>query len=163
MAVGELVRVVLDTNVIYSALREGGVPHPDTGRIAPPGRIVAWAQQGLIQHYVSDPLLREHERVLMESLDEINTRRRWLGLRGLRASDISSFLDAWTEKAALVGIVFSTRPAMEGAAAADEMVLELTAGSGALLITGNRKHFEPMVRPYRIRLMTPGEFTRAMS
>lgn len=131
-------RVVLDTNVLVSALLKPG---------GKPARILRLILQGQIEILTNEAILSEYTEVLSRPkfhLDPQNVRTilETLRSRGIHAPALPIFLDL--------------------ADPGDEPFLEAALGAGAdALVTGDRKHF-PRARCRGQKVMTPDEFLRGL-
>ena len=127
-------RVVLDTNVLVSALL---TPH------GPPARIVRFALAG-------DIALLHDERILAE-YREVLTRARF----GFDPHDVAVVL----EELERLGEPVLARPLYVTLPDPDDLpFLEVAvAGDTEALVTGNFKHFEPATRSHALAIVTPAE------
>jgi len=131
------VRVVIDTNVLLSALRS---------RRGASFRLMEELGSPQFQPIISPPLCLEYEDVL---------RRPGL-LLGYTAQDISDFLDYFLSECIECRIHFLWRPRLPDPK--DDLVLELAlAGSAPFIITHNTRDFQG-VDALGIRIVTPDEF-----
>lgn len=125
-------RVVLDTNVLVSAL------------LTPAGtcaRVVDLTVEGVIVPHVDDRILAEYESVLHR--------------RGLKidARDADLLLDLLRH----AGVPISALPLVSRLPDADDMpFLEVAAASGAILVTGNTRHF-PSRAVAGVTVITPAD------
>lgn len=141
------IRVILDTNIMYSALLAGGKP-------AAVLRKVMKHDNGLIG-CVSTALLYEYEEILKGKLQAINANRIKLGLETLTYKDIDLMLDTFTACSLQCAISLLTRPSL--ADPDDEFIMDLAARSGAIICTGNVKDFRAIEAPSRVEVMTPAQ------
>lgn len=148
----EPLKVVIDTNVVYSAFRSGGVP----------ANIVDWALQcdGLVP-CVSNSLILEYENVLKRGLRDINGARAAKDLSRLTPSMVDGLLDLFIERSYLYAIRLSARPALTDDG--DEKVLDLVLVSGGTLVTGNIKDFSAAIGPYGISVLSCSELVRRVT
>lgn len=146
-----MLRVVLDTNVIYSALRSGGKPMQLLRMVLHHDGLVAC---------LSTALLLEYEEKLIGKLADINAARAARQEPTLNRREIVELLNNLTDASCLCAVHQWTRPSLTDPD--DEMVLELALAAPAVLCTGNKRDFAPAVNPYRIILMTPAELLRAL-
>jgi len=131
------VRVVIDTNVLFSALRS---------RRGASFRVLQKLGSPQFQPVVSPPLCLEYEDVL---------RRPGL-LPGYTAQDIDDFLDYFLSECMECRIYFLWRPRLPDPK--DDLILELAlAASAPIIVTHNTRHFEG-VDSLGIRAVTPGDF-----
>jgi putative PIN family toxin of toxin-antitoxin system len=136
---GLVVRVVLDTDVVIAALRsESGA-----SRV-----LLTGALQGDFSLLVSVPLMLEYEAVA--------TRPAHLAASGLSERDVHVLLDALATVIVPVRLAFLWRPVLPDAA--DDMVLETAAnGRADLLVTLNRRDFEPAREAFAFEVVSPRE------
>jgi putative PIN family toxin of toxin-antitoxin system len=129
------VRIVLDTNVLVSALL-----NPQ----GPPGRILDFVLAGKAVLLVDDRILDEYRDVL--------TRRRF-AFDAAEVATLLAFLDAESEWVAATGPPFTlTDPG-------DQPFAEVAVAAGAdFLVTGNPRHFPPSRLPTALRIATPAHF-----
>lgn len=130
-------RVVIDTNVLVSALRSArGASF----------RLVQLLGSGRFEPVISPPLCLEYEDVL---------RRRDV-LPGYTDRDISDFLDYFLSECVECRIHFLWRPYLPDPK--DDLVLELAlAGAARFIITHNLRHFEG-ADALKIAAVTPAAF-----
>ena len=131
-----MIRVVLDTNVIISALLKEG---------SAPALILSLALEGHIQLCVTEEIFAEYTGVLsrekFQSLDQASVRK------ALQSIKRKSF---WVSPSTRINII-KIDPE-------DNKFLECALEAKAhYLITGNRKHF-PMAHYDQTRIMSPGDF-----
>ena len=122
-----MIRIVVDTNVIVSAL------------LNPRGfeaRLIRTILVGRVQLYTSELILAEYEGVLMRSKFAINMRRKRKALSRLRA----------------LSIIVRPLHAIKGSPdKSDNRFLECATAAGAdFLITGNKRHFPTQFRQTQI-------------
>ena len=126
-------KVVLDTNVLVSGLITAG---------GACGQIVGLIAEERIQPCVDERILLEYEAVLSRPRFQID------------AEDAAGVL----ELIRCNGEVFTPAPlAQEMPDAKDQAFLEVAATAGAVLITGNTRHFPPRVLA-GVTVMTPSAF-----
>ena len=129
-------QVVLDTNVIYSALRS---------RRGASFKILSLLGSGRFEIHLSVPLVLEYEEVLQK-------KRRDLGLT---ESDVDDVLDYLCRIAGLHEIHFLWRPRLKDPD--DEMILELAVGASCdYIVTYNKADF-PGVEKFGVELVTAKE------
>lgn len=130
-----MIRVVIDTNVLVSALLTGGLPEA----------VVDLAISGEVQWFASESILAEYEDVIK---------------RPRLAIDFDKAADAMARIRAIVSIV---SPAVRVAAARDpddNQFLECADTAQAhFLVSGNIRHFPEVWKETRI--VTPREFIDA--
>jgi putative PIN family toxin of toxin-antitoxin system len=131
-----MIRVVLDTNVVVSAmLRSGGLPET----------IFNLAINGEVQLYVSEPILAEYEDVLRRPRLAIDPEKVTVALARIRAA------------ALLVHPVEQVTAALDPD---DNIFLECAEAAQAhCLVTGNSRHFPE--RWEATRILTPRQFMDA--
>ncbi len=139
IAHGTSVRVVLDTCILFSALRSSvGASFHILGSL--PGK--------KFQPIVSTPLFLEYEDVL----------RRPLQFPHLTVRDIDDFLDYVASSCEFTRINFLWRPFLPDPN--DDLVLEVAvAGQVDALVTYNRKDFVG-ADSFGIRILSPQEFIK---
>jgi putative PIN family toxin of toxin-antitoxin system len=136
------VRIVIDTNVLVSALRS---------RRGASFRLVQSIGSGAFQPIISPPLCLEYEDVF---------RRPGL-LPGYSIQDIDDFLDYFLSACVECRIHFLWRPQLPDPK--DDMLLELAlAGSAQFIVTYNLRDFAG-VEAYGIRAVTPDNFLSILS
>lgn len=128
-------RVVLDTNVLVSALAFPG---------GPPSRVLELASEEAVEAFVSPTLLRELARVLRDKL----------GLPDDTVSELTS---------AAAGICNLVTPRIQVDELRrdpdDNRVLELAAEAEAdYIVTGNLRHLRPLAEWRGTKIRTPAEF-----
>jgi putative PIN family toxin of toxin-antitoxin system len=139
---GDMIRAVLDTNVLIAASRSRQGASFALLRALRERRFIALA---------SVPLLLEYEAVLK--------RPEQLQASGRTLAMTEAFLDALCRYVAPVHLHYLWRPQTRDAA--DEMVLETALnGRADALVTLNIADFDAAARRFRLPLMTPGEFYR---
>lgn len=135
-------RVVIDTNVLLSALRS---------RRGASFRLAQKLGSPQFQPIISPPLCLEYEDVL---------RRPGL-LSGYTAQDIGNFLDYFLSQCVECRIHFLWRPQLPDPK--DDMILELAlAGNAFFIITHNTRDFQG-VDALGIRAVTPNDFLGILS
>jgi uncharacterized protein len=113
-----MIRVVLDTNVIVSALLQP---------LGPPAQILVLALSKSIQMYVSDPVFAEYEEVIGRPKLKRNDTTIAATLKGMRECGM------W---------VTPTEAVRACADLDDDIFVECAlAANAAYLVTGNLKHF----------------------
>ena len=134
-------RVVIDTNVLVSALRSNrGASF----------RLLSEIDSGRSEICVSVPLVLEYEAALFR-------QARSLGLSRRDASDV---LDYVCSVARRQSIFFLWRPQLRDPG--DDMVLEAAVAAGCrYIVTFNKRDFESS-RPFPVRVVTPQEFLKTI-
>jgi len=132
------VRVVLDTNVIVSALLFGGYPE----------RVLLAGLRGEIQLLTSQALLQELENVLSKKFK--------LGVRLVK--DTIDLLKTLAE-------IVETTSQLKAIAHPDDdnRVLECAVdGHAEFIVTGDTKHILPLKEYKGIKILTPSEFAKIL-
>ena len=137
-------RTVLDTDVLVAAVRS------DRGA----SRVVLTA--ALKQRYptlASVPLMLQYESVL--------TRAEHLAAARISAADVEILLDAIALVAEPIRISYLWRPVL--ADPGDDLVLETAVnGRADLVVTFNRRHFEPAAAPFGLEILAPADAVRRL-
>lgn len=137
-------RVVLDTDIIVTALRSATGGSNAVLREAAHGRITALVTPALFLEY--EAVLKRPEQRLVHGL-------------GLR--DIDRFLSALAAACEAVEVSFQWRPQLSDAN--DEMVLETAVnGQADALITHNVRDFAKGAERFGLRVLRPGEFLKEL-
>jgi putative PIN family toxin of toxin-antitoxin system len=137
-------RVVLDTNVLIAALRS------DRGASRV---LLTEALEGRFTLLASVPLMLEYEAVA--------TRAEHLEAAGLSEADVHAVLDALAAVIEPVRLAFLWRPLLHDGD--DDMVLETAVnGQADLLVTVNRRDFEPAVGMFGLKVVSPAEAVRRL-
>jgi len=136
--------VVLDTDVIVAAVRS------DRGA----SRILLIA--ALDRRYptlASVPLMLQYESVL--------TRAEHLAAAGISAADVEVLLDAIAVVAEPIRISYLWRPLLPDPG--DDLVLETAVnGRANVVVTFNRRDFEPAALRFALEVITPAEAVRRL-
>lgn len=134
-------RVVLDTNVLVSALRSRrGASH----------RVLLAVAGGKVEIALSVPLVLEYEDAAKRTAREV----------GLSSQDVDDVLDYLCSVAHLQAIHFLWRPVLRDVR--DDHVLELAVEAGCdVIVTHNLKDFAGSER-FGVRVATPQEFMRSI-
>jgi putative PIN family toxin of toxin-antitoxin system len=136
-----LPRVVLDTNVIVSALASSSGASAELLRLAIRRRLLP---------VVTPALALEYEDVL--------SRAKIRSLVGLDAAEVGDFMDAMISVSLLTASVWRYRPQL--ADPGDEIVLEAAlSGAAHAIVTFNKADFI-LSAYFGIAVVTPGEFMR---
>lgn len=134
MEAASLLRVVIDTNVVFEGLtKRGGA----AGLL-----IEAWLA-GLLQVYVSNALAYEYADVLSRKLSE----ERWQRIKPVLGTLLS--------KAHFVIIRYSWRPISPDPA--DEHVIDCAMNAGATVVTSNVRDFDKAREALGLQVVTPVE------
>jgi predicted nucleic acid-binding protein len=135
-----LLRVVIDTNVVFEGLtKQGGA----SGLI-----IDAWLA-GLMVVCVSNTLAYEYDDVLSRKL----APARWILLKPLLGRLLSI--------AEYTGIYFSWRPTSPDPG--DDLAIDCAMNAGAIVVTSNIKDFRSAGESLGLRVMTPVEFVSVLA
>ncbi len=131
--------IVLDTNVIVSALRsQRGASY----------KLLMEIGSDTFDINVSVPLVLEYE----------DATKRLIGTMRLKKKDIDDILDYICMVAKRWEIFYLWRPYLKDPK--DDMVLELAVTSNSdFIVTYNKKDFQN-IRPFGLRVVTPKEFLR---
>ena len=135
-----LLRVVVDTNVVFEGLtKKGGAS----------GLIVdAWLA-GLMVVCVSNTLAYEYDDVLSRKL----AKERWIEIQPVLARLISI--------AEYTSIYFSWRPTSPDPG--DDLAIDCAMNADAIVVTSNVKDFRSAREWLRLRVMTPVEFVSVLA
>jgi putative PIN family toxin of toxin-antitoxin system len=137
-------RVVLDTDVIVTALRSA------TGGS---NAILREAARGRLTPLVTPALFLEYEAVLKRPEQRL--------AHGLRLDDIDRFLAALASACEAVEVSFQWRPQLSDPN--DEMVLETAVnGRAEALITHNLRDFSKGAARFGLRVLRPGELLKEL-
>lgn len=135
-----LLRIVVDTNVVFEGLtKQGGA----SGLI-----IDAWLA-GLMVVCVSNALAYEYDDVLSRKLSE----KRWKTLQPV--------LGYLLNVAQYTNIYFSWRPTSPDAG--DDLVIDCAMNAGAIVVTSNIRDFRSARDSLGLRIMTPVEFVSVLA
>lgn len=138
--IGDMKRVVLDTNVLVSAARS---------RHGASFAVLQALRRRRFLMLVSVPLMLEYEAVLKRP-DQLQVGNRTLTM-------VDGFLDALCRYAEPVHLHYLWRPQTRDAA--DEMVLETALnGRADILVSLNTADFAKAASRFRLDLLTPGAF-----
>ena len=134
-------QVVIDTNVLVSALRsKRGASY----------RLIMMLGDSRWQANVSVSLLLEYEQVAKRQAPQL----------GLTEAEVDRFLASLCSKASLQPIFFLWRPALRDPK--DEHILELAVASESdFIVTFNAKDFVGAER-FGVAVLTPGDFLRKL-
>lgn len=137
---GNMKRIVLDTNILVSAARS---------REGASFAVLQALRQRRFVALVSVPLMLEYEAVLK--------RPEQLQVGGRTLAMVDAFLDALCLHVEPVHLHYLWRPRTRDAA--DEMVLETALnGRADALVSLNTADFSKAARRFRLSLLTPGAF-----
>lgn len=140
----DMYRVVLDTDIIVTALRSA------TGGS---NAVLREAAHGRITPLVTPALFLEYEAVLKRPEQRL--------VHGLGLRDIDRFLSALAAACEAVEVSFQWRPQLSDAN--DEMVLEAAVnGQADALITHNVRDFAKGAERFGLRVLRPGELLKEL-
>jgi predicted nucleic acid-binding protein len=135
-----LLRIVIDTNVVFEGLtKQGGA----SGLI-----IDAWLA-GLMVVCVSNALAYEYDDVLSRKLSE----ERW--------SKLQPVLGQLLRVTQYTDIYFSWRPTSPDAG--DDLVIDCAMNAGAIVVTSNMRDFRSAKDSLGLRVMTPVQFVSLLA
>jgi putative PIN family toxin of toxin-antitoxin system len=137
------VRIVLDTNVVVSALTWGG----------PPYQLVQMAIDSDVVLCTSLPLLDELQEVLLR--DHLSSRLRQ------RQTSVEEAIVLYGELAVTVSLIATPR-VVPGDADDDQVIATAVAAQADLLVSGDR-HLLVLGSHQNIRIVTPAEAIRVIS
>lgn len=137
-------RTMLDTDVLVAAVRS------DLGA----SRVLLTAAlEGSYPMVVSVPLMLQYESVL--------TRSEHLEAARISAKDVEILLDALAMVIEPVRISYLWRPVLPHAD--DDLVLETAVnGRVGIVVTFNRRHFEPAAKPFGLEILAPADAVRRL-
>ena len=137
-------RTVLDTDVLVAAVRS------DRGA----SRVLLTA--ALERRYpvlASVPLMLQYESVL--------TRSEHLAAARISAADVEVLLDAIALVSEPIRISYLWRPVLSDPG--DDLVLEAAVnGRADVVVTFNRRHFEPAAAPFGVEILAPTDARRRL-
>jgi predicted nucleic acid-binding protein len=141
---GVLGPTVMDADVLVAAVRS------DRGA----SRVLLTAAlERRYQVLASVPLMLQYESVL--------TRSEHMAAAGISAADVQVLLDAIARVATPVRISFLWRPMLPDPD--DDLVLETAVnGHAEVVVTFNRRHFEPAAASFGIEIVAPAEALRRL-
>jgi predicted nucleic acid-binding protein len=135
-----LLRIVVDTNVVFEGLtKQGGA----SGLI-----IDAWLA-GLMVVCVSNALAYEYDDVLSRKLSE----ERW--------SKLQPVLGKLLNVAQYTNIYFSWRPTSPDAG--DDLAIDCAMNAGAIVVTSNIRDFRSAKESLGLRVLTPVQFVSILA
>jgi len=135
-----LLRIVVDTNVVFEGLtKQGGA----SGLI-----IDAWLA-GLTVVCVSNALAYEYQDVLSRKLSEA----RWSKLQPVLGQILSI--------AHYTNIYFSWRPTSPDAG--DDLVIDCAMNAGTIVVTSNIRDFQSAKESLGLRVLTPVQFVSVLA
>lgn len=137
-------KLVLDTNVIVTALRSPAGASAELLRAARRGQVTLLANVALALEYEAICLMPEH-----------------VSASGLAVSDVQLYLDAVMAMTEPVDTHFLWRPQLRDPA--DEFVLEAAVnGQAQAIVTFNIKDFGNAPARFGLKVMTPAETVRRL-
>lgn len=140
----DMYRVVLDTDIIVTALRSA------TGGS---NAVLREAAHGRITPLVTPALFLEYEAVLKRPEQRL--------VHGLGLRDVDRFLAGLAATCEAVEVSFQWRPQLSDAN--DEMVLDAAVnGQADALITHNVRDFAKGAERFGLRVVRPGEFLKEL-
>ena len=135
-----LLRIVVDTNVVFEGLtKQGGA----SGLI-----IDAWLA-GLMVVCVSNALAYEYDDVLSRKL----SKERW--------NNLQPVLGQLLNVAQYTNIYFSWRPTSPDAG--DDLVIDCAMNAGAIVVTSNIRDFRSAKESLGLRVLTPVQFVSLLA
>jgi predicted nucleic acid-binding protein len=135
-----LLRIVVDTNVVFEGLtKQGGA----SGLI-----IDAWLA-GLMVVFVSNALAYEYDDVLSRKL----SKERW--------SKLQPVLGKLLSMAQYTNIYFSWRPTSPDAG--DDLVIDCAMNAGAIVVTSNIRDFWSAKESLGLKVITPVQFVSILA
>jgi predicted nucleic acid-binding protein len=140
MSTAPLLRVVIDTNVVFEGLTKQG---------SAAGLVIdAWLA-GLIQVHVSNALAYEYEDVLSRKLSDV----RWQELKPVLGTLLSC--------AHFTTIYYSWRPTSPDAG--DDLVIDCAMNASAIVTTSNLRDFRNTREFLGLQVMTPVELVTKLA
>lgn len=137
MGKGKIIRVVLDTNVVVSALLFGG----------PPGNLILQWKKGAIQPLISQPIIDEYLRVLAYPKFKLTEQE----LNFLFYQEILPFFETVVTSANPLPEIIKDDPS-------DDMFLHCAmAGRASIVVSGDR-HLLKLNSYEQIKIMSPETF-----
>ena len=130
-------RIVLDTNVVVSAMRS---------RHGASFRLLSLVGTGAFDICLSVPLFLEYEAKLLEQIDELTIGRR----------DVGKLLDYLASVGLHQEVFFLWRPTLRDSK--DDMILELAVAAVAdHIVTHNQRDFVE-ARSFETKVVSPGKY-----
>jgi putative PIN family toxin of toxin-antitoxin system len=137
-------RVIIDSNVIVTALRSSAGASGELLRLAYLGKFKVLATPALFLEY--EEVLKRAEQMLAHGLNE---------------KQVDRFLQALAGMIEPVEVSYQWRPQLSDAA--DEMVLEAAVnGRASVIATFNERHFLPVAPMFGIKTMRPADLVRTL-
>lgn len=140
MLTTHLLRVVIDTNVVFEGLTKQGS--------AASFVIDAWLA-GLMQVHISNALAYEYEDVLSRKLSQV----RWQELRPVLGTLLS--------RSQFTTIYYSWRPTSPDAG--DDLVIDCAMNANAIVTTSNLRDFRNARESLGLQVMTPAELVTKLA
>jgi putative PIN family toxin of toxin-antitoxin system len=135
-----LLRIVVDTNVVFEGLtKQGGAS----------GLIIDACLAELMVVCVSNALAYEYDDVLSRKLSQ----ERW--------SQLQPVLGQLLNVSQYTNIYFSWRPTSPDAG--DDLVIDCAMNAGAIVVTSNIRDFRSVRDSLGLRIMTPVEFVNLLA
>ncbi|MEB3357618.1 MAG: PIN domain-containing protein [Synechococcales bacterium] len=135
-----LLRVVIDTNVVFEGLTKQG---------SAAGFVIdAWLA-GLMQVHVSNALAYEYEDVLSRKLSQV----RWQELKPVLGTLLS--------RSQFTTIYYSWRPTSPDAG--DDLVIDCAMNANAIVTTSNLRDFRNARESLGLQVMTPAELVTKLA
>ena len=135
-----LLRVVIDTNVVFKGLTKQG---------SAAGFVIdAWLA-GLMQVYVSNALAYEYEDVLSRKLSQV----RWQELKPVLGTLLS--------RSQFTTIYYSWRPTSPDAG--DDLVIDCAMNANAIVTTSNLRDFRNARESLGLQVITPAELVTKLA
>jgi predicted nucleic acid-binding protein len=135
-----LLRIVIDTNVVFEGLtKQGGAS----------GLIIDASLAGLMVVCVSNALAYEYDDVLSRKLSEA----RW--------RELQPVLGRLLSVAQYTSIYFSWRPTSPDVG--DDLVIDCAMNAGAIVVTSNIRDFRSAKESLGLRVMTPVQFVSLLA
>jgi len=139
-----MLRIVVDTSVVVSALRS---------RTGAANALLRRVALGELMPLATTALFLEYEAVLK--------RDEQRAAHGLGLGEVDQFLSAFASAREVVEVSFRWRPQLGDAN--DEMVLEAAVnGRADALVTHNVRDFRVVEQRFALRILRPGEFMREL-
>lgn len=125
--------IVLDTNVLFSAMRSS---------LGASYRLLKKIDQEPLRLHISTPLVLEYESVLKRN-------------HSLSNVDVEAVVDYLCHISEKHGIFYLWRPILRDPQ--DDHILELAVKANAMIVTWNLKDFEPAFSKFGLEVITPRE------
>jgi len=125
--------IVLDTNVLFSAMRSS---------LGASYRLMRKIDQEPLRLHISTPLVLEYESVLKRNHSSSNV-------------DVEAVVDYLCHISEKHGIFYLWRPILRDPQ--DDHILELAVKANAMIVTWNVKDFEPATSKFGLEVVTPRE------